>query len=258
FEEGTIERLMSHYVNVLGELVEAGERPIFEFSLLSDQEREQIIVEWNQTGRSYPEDRCIHELFEEQVQSTSDAVALIHKDQQLTYAELNRRANQLAGYLKELGVGPESLVGICVERSIEMVVGLMGILKAGGAYTPLDPGYPKQRLDHMMADSGVRILLTQRHLAQELAQSGITTIEIDGDWGLIASHSPNNPSNGVKAENLAYVIYTSGSTGRPKGIMIRHRNVVNFFAGMDDRIHKGCGDTLLAVTSISFDISAQE
>src|SRR5439155_10153737 len=169
-------------------------------------------VEWKETKRNYP-DKRIHELFEEQVERTPDATAVVFEDQQLNYRELNKRANQLAHYLRKLGVGPEVLVGICMERSLEMIIGLLGILKAGGAYVPLDPDYPKERLAFMLEDIHAPVLLTQQRLVDSLPEYNARVVCVDRDWKEIAQETEESPENKVTAENLAYVIYTSGSTG---------------------------------------------
>jgi len=226
--------------------------------MLTAKEREQLLVEWNETRREYPRERCIHELFEKQVELTPEAVAVVYEEQELSYRELNRRANQLAHYLRGLGVGPEVLVGICVERSLEMVVGLLGILKAGGAYVPLDPEYPQERLSFMLEDAEIRILLTQERLGVLLASRGVRVVRLDTEWEFIAREREINVESGVMGTNLAYLIYTSGSTGKPKGVMVCHANVINFFTGMDGRIGDEAPGTWLAVTSISFDISVLE
>jgi len=190
---------------------------------LTDAQRHKLLVEWNNTAREYPQDKCIHQLFEEQVQQTPDAIAVVFEGEQLTYLELNEKANQLAHYLQELAVGPEVLVGICLERSIEMIVGLLGILKAGGAYVPLDPAYPFERLGFMLEDSCVPVLLTQSKLVEKIPPHSACVICLDSNWGEIAFHSKEKPSSSVTPNNLAYVIYTSGSTGKPKGVLLAHR-----------------------------------
>src|SRR6185369_15503372 len=173
----------------------------------------------------YPKDKCIHQLFEEQVERTPDAIALEFEDQQITYRELNRRANQLAHYLITLGIGPETLVGICVDRSVEMVVGLLGILKAGGAYVPLDPAYPEERLAFMLEDAQVPVLLTQERLVAGPSAHETRVVCLDSGWGAIARESEENPISSTMPENLAYVIYTSGSTGQPKGVLVSHGSI---------------------------------
>ena len=187
-------------------------------------------MRFNNTEADFSWNWCIHELFEAQVERTPEASAVIssiirspecdEKKEQLTYRELNQRANQVAHYLQELGVGPEVLVGICMERSLEMIVGLLGILKAGGAYVPLDLEYPQERLAFMLADSQVAVLLTQAHLLTRLPECRAKVVCLDSEWDFIAQQSQQKPVSGVSPENLAYVIYTSGSTGQPKGVMI--------------------------------------
>jgi natural product biosynthesis luciferase-like monooxygenase protein len=258
FDQNTIERISNHFSAMLQSIAENPDRRVSELEMLTDGERRQLLVEWNDTALQLDTTRCIHQLFEAQVDETPDAVALVFEDDELTYRELNERANRLAHYLSGLGVGAESLVGICVERSAEMVTGLLGILKAGAAYVPIDPTYPRERIAYTLTDAGVSVLLTQESLRAVLPQHEARLICLDSDWPEIAQERADNPEALIKASNLAYVIYTSGSTGKPKGVMIEHRSVVNFFAGMDGRVGCGPQDTMLAVTSISFDISVLE
>ena len=232
FHAATIEGMAGHFQTLLEGIVANPEQRIAELPLLSAQERSQLLIEWNDTEVDYRNDKCIHTLFEEQVEKTRDKVALISETGQLTYGELNQRANQLAHHLKRRGVGPEVLVGICVERSLEMVVGLLAILKAGGAYVPLDPSYPEERISFMLADSRARLLLTQQHLRGSLATWGGQTICLDSEWQEIARDSGENPADAASAENSAYVLYTSGSTGQPKGVVSAHRGSVNRFEWM--------------------------
>jgi len=184
-------------------------------------------VEWNATQALFPQNVCIHELFEAQVERTPDGIAVVFEDQHLTYRGLNTRANQLARHLQRLGVGPEVLVGLCVERSLDLVVGLLGVLKAGGAYVPLDPSYPPDRLAFMLADSQAPVLLTQERPLGDIPSSGMPVVCLDTDWVVIAQESAENPVSAVQVDNLAYVIYTSGSTGTPKGVQVAHRGVGN-------------------------------
>ncbi|HEV2148332.1 MAG TPA: amino acid adenylation domain-containing protein [Longimicrobiaceae bacterium] len=255
FDAATIERLLGHYGELLrGVLADPG-APAGEVALLPAGERAQVLEGFNDTARSYPRESCVHQLFEAQAARTPDAVALVCGDERLRYAELERRANRLAHRLRALGVGPEVRVGICVERSVEMVVGLLGILKAGGAYLPLDPEYPAPRLAFMARDAGIRVLVTQDRLRGLLpGEHAEVCLDARPDAAL---HPDTAPSSGVAPENVAYVIYTSGSTGTPKGVMVPHRTVANFFAAMDGSIGEARG-TWLAVTSISFDISVLE
>ncbi|HJR80154.1 MAG TPA: amino acid adenylation domain-containing protein [Anaerolineales bacterium] len=216
----------------------------------------QLRVEGNEAQTDTPPDKCVHHLFEEQVERSPDTIAAVFGDEQLTYRELNRRANQLAHHLQTLGVGPEVLVGICVERSLEMVVGLLGILKAGGAYLPLDPHYPPERLAMMLTDAQPLVLLSQTHLLDTLPSTSAKIITLDKDWA--TDQSLTNPTSTIKPDNLAYVIYTSGSTGRPKGVQIIHQALTNFLTSMQQRPGLTNQDVLLAVTTFSFDIAALE
>jgi len=257
FDGSTIERMAGHFQNLLSAIVANPQQAVGELPLLSAAERHQLLVEWNETECEYPTDKCIHQLFEAQVEKTPDAIAVVFETEQLTYQQLNQRANQLAHHLQSLGVGPEVLVGICVERSLEMVVGLLGILKAGGAYIPLDPNYPSERLTHTIADAGIEILLTtSRDKLQSEHQ--IREVYLDADWLTIALESEDNPICEVTPENQAYVLYTSGSTGKPKGVQICHRSVVNFLYSMRQEPGLTASDVILAVTIISFDIAALE
>ena len=206
-----------------------------------------------------PQDLCVHQLFEQQVEQTPDFVALAFGgDEVLTYTELNRRANQLAHHLQHLGVGPEVLVGICLERSNEMVVGLLAVLKAGGAYVPLDPAYPETRLAWILADAQPAVVLTQQRFLAHLPDRGQLTLCFERMWETLATESRANLVNTTQVGHTAYVIYTSGSTGTPKGVMISHQNVVNFFCGMDEHFGRTAPGVWMAVTSISFDISVLE
>src|SRR6266542_2869461 len=201
FEAETIERLIGHYKNVMGAIAENRERPISEISLLNEQERKQIVVEWNRTGKPYPKDRCVHELIAEQAERTPERIALIGERRQVSYRDLDRRANQLGHYLQRLGVGPDVLVGVCLERSAEMVVALMGVLKAGGAYLPLDPGYPLERLSYMLEDAGVGIALTEQGLEERLPAYWGQTVCLDLEWERISEESEGEPESEVTAEN---------------------------------------------------------
>ncbi|WP_445300994.1 amino acid adenylation domain-containing protein [Microcoleus sp. C2D2] len=257
FDAVTIRRMAGHFLTLLEGIAANPERRIEELPLLGEKERHQLLVEWNDTRADYPGDRCIHQLFEAQVERTPDAIAVVFEDQQITYRELNERADQLAHYLQQLGVKPEVLVGICVERSLEMVVGLLAILKAGGAYVPFDPGYPPERLAFMLKDAAIPILLTQKRLLETLPENSARVACLDADWEAISSSTA--PAAGLQnSANLAYVIYTSGSTGKPKGVQISHAAVVNFLTSMGQQLAIADRDIWLAVTSLSFDIAALE
>jgi natural product biosynthesis luciferase-like monooxygenase protein len=239
--------------------IEHPEQPLAQLPLLGVAEYRRMLTDWNQTATPYPSDRCIHALFEAQVERTPDAIAVAFADRQLTYRELNEQANRLARYLQLQGVGPEVLVGLYLERSLELMVALLGIHKAGGAYVPLDPDFPRDRIAFMVQDSKVSAIVTQQNLVPNLAvEETVRMIAIDTLAAEIAQQPSTNPESGVQPENLSYIIYTSGSTGLPKGVMIEHRNVVNFFTGMDRVIDHETGRVWLAVTSLSFDISVLE
>ena len=227
-------------------------------TLLTEAERHQLLVEWNNTLVDYPLDKCIHQLFEEQVRRSPDAIAVILEGEQLTYRELNQQANTIAHHLRSLGVEPEVLVGICVERSIEMIVGILGILKAGGAYVPLDPAYPFERLSFMLEDSSVPVLLTQSKLIEKLPPHSARVVYLDKDREEIVQQSKENPSSRVTPDNLAYVIYTSGSTGRPKGVCCCHTGVVNLYTDFQSKQPLSVRDRCSLWTAISFDVSVYE
>ena len=225
FDSATITRMLAHFETLLEGIVANSGQRLADLPLLSEGDRHQMLVQWNNTQAEYPKHLCIHQLFEAQVEQTPEAVAVRFVDQQFTYQELNNHSNQLAHYLKTLGVGPDVLVGICMERSWEMMVGLLGILKAGGAYVPLDPTYPQERLNWMLADSQVSLLLTQQRLAHLRLQ--VPQICLDMDLDTITQQNQANPVSGVTAAHLVYIIYTSGSTGKPKGVPVEHGNLLN-------------------------------
>ncbi|MCB0090805.1 MAG: AMP-binding protein, partial [Caldilineaceae bacterium] len=227
FEPTAIERMAGHLETLVASIVATPNQTIGDLPMLTARERRQILVDWNDTKSDYPADKLLHQLFEEQVERTPHKIAVVFEGAELTYRELNARANQLAHYLQHLGVRPETLVGICVERSLEMIVGLLGILKAGGAYVPLDPNYPTERLAFMLQDANVPLLLSQTHLRDSLPKTLAEIVCLDGDWDSIAHYPANNPTHRANPHNLAYVIYTSGSTGKPKGVPINHRGVTN-------------------------------
>jgi amino acid adenylation domain-containing protein len=261
FDATTITRIGEHFQTLLQAIVANQEMRISELPLLSPAQRHQLLVEWNDTQVDYPHDLCIHELFAEQVERNPDAVAVAFEEQQLTYDELNCRANQLAHCLRSLGVGADVLVGICVERSWEMIVGLLGILKAGGAYVPLDPDYPQERLSFMLADTQIKVLLTQQNLVEKLQKHQVKLVCLDTDSPVIAQCSQDNaiapPIADVQATNLAYVIYTSGSTGQPKGVEVVHRGVNRLLFGVN-YVHLDETQRFLQIAPISFDASTFE
>jgi amino acid adenylation domain-containing protein len=257
FDPATIERMVGHFQTVLEGVVAKPGQPISELPLLTGRERHQLLVEWNDTKTEYPKGECIHELFEEQAVRTPGAIAVVFDEKVLTYQELNHRANQLAHYLCKLGVGPDVLVGICMERSMEMIVGLLGILKAGGAYVPLDPAYPKERLGFMLEDAQVGIVLTEVASLTSLLPTSARVICLERDWEEVGREPQDNPVNQSTADSLAYVIYTSGSTGVPKGVEVRHRGVVRLLFGVDCVRLDGTR-TLLHMAPISFDAATFE
>jgi amino acid adenylation domain-containing protein len=262
FEESTLRRMVDHWQTLLTQVVARPDDRIADLEILTDDERRQLLFEFNDTQVDFPQkDLLLHALFEEQAERTPASTAVVFENESLTYRELNARANQLAHYLQGKGVGPDTLVGVCLERSLNVVVALLGVLKAGGAYVPLDPSYPPDRLQFIAEDSGLAILLTQESLREAWAHSRAELVCLDRDWSEIAASGAANAANAVSAvepKHLAYVIYTSGSTGRPKGVQITHRNVVNLVLAMQATPGISAGDTLLAVTTISFDIAGLE
>ena len=260
-EEGWMKRLGQYFVRACEQMLEHLEEPHQGEKLLGAEELEQMLVQWNGTEVEYRRDVCLQELFEEQVKRDGEAEAVVYEGERVSYQELNRRGNQVAHYLREQGVKADTLVGLCVERSVEMVVGILGILKAGGAYVPLDPGYPQERLEYMLEDSRPAVVLTQSWVEEKLGNSSVPRLRLDAEQQKLEQYADTNPERGavgLTANHLAYVIYTSGSTGKPKGVMIAHCNVTNFFQGMNGAITCTECDTLLAVTGFSFDISVLE
>jgi amino acid adenylation domain-containing protein len=258
FDPQTISRFIENFKTLLEGAIEHRDLRISDLPLLRERERKQILVEWNATEAEYPRDKCVHQLFEEQVERSPEAVALVFGEERLTYEDLNSRANQVARHLQGLGVGPDDLVGICMERSMDMVVGILGILKAGGAYVPLDPEYPKDRLAFMLQDAGASVLLTQRSLDAVLPAHEAKTIRLDEDGALISECSKENPNNPSSSKNLSHVIYTSGSTGKPKGVAIEHRSVVALLSWAKAFFDPGDFAGVLASTSFCFDLSVFE
>jgi amino acid adenylation domain-containing protein len=255
FRAQDIERLAGQFQTLLESVTGNPEAVIGELAIVPKAERRRLLIELNDTRTDYPGDKCFHQLFEEQAQRTPDSVAVVCKGSTLSYAELNARANQLAHRLRSLGVGPETPVGICMQRCPEMVVGLLGIFKAGGAYVPLDPGYPRERLFFMLADAQPRVLLTQERVAAGVPEHGATVVCLEPGWNVIAGESEENPVAVTTPENLAYVIYTSGSTGTPKGILIPHRGLVNYlvWCAKAYAVDKGRGAPVHS--SICFDLT---
>jgi amino acid adenylation domain-containing protein/FkbH-like protein len=255
FAKETIERMTGHLLMILEQISGNSDIKLSEIELMTEKEKYQILYEFNNTKSEYPKDKTIHELFEEQVAKTPDNVAAVYEDQRLTYWELNQKVNQLARMLREKGVGPDKIVGIMVERSLEMIIGIMAILKAGGAYLPIDPEYPGERIKYMLMDSETKILLTQSELISKVGFDG-TVLDVN-DRRFFRGSGAELPKVNT-ARDLAYIIYTSGSTGQPKGVMIEHRAVHNFIQGLMERIDFAAAKTILALTTISFDIFGLE
>jgi len=258
FDMDTITRMTGHFQTLLEAIASDPDQRISDMPLLTGTEQHQMLVEWNDTKKDYPRNKCIHQLFEVQAEQTPDAIAVTFEDEKLTYSELNCRANQLAHHLQDLGVGPEVLVGICLERSLEMVIGLLGILKAGGAYVPLDPDHPRKRLAFMLKDTNAPILLTQKQLTEKLPAHESRVLFLDSDLTGTAEGNEENPVSETAGNNWVYVIYTSGSTGKPKGIPISHNALSNFLYSMQQQPGLTKQEILLAVTALSFDPAAFE
>jgi amino acid adenylation domain-containing protein len=258
FDATTIQRMTRNFRALLESVVSDADQPISATALLSKAERQHLLSEWNDTATAFSGERCVHKLFAEQAAAAPDRIALSTGEEQLSYRELNEGANQLARYLQRLGVGEESLVGLVVERSPEMLIGLLGVLKAGAAYLPLDPDYPQSRLSFMIEDAQVKVLLTQSHLVERVAIGPAKVVCLDRDWAVIGREERAELSVNVAAEQLAYSIYTSGSTGGPKGVMISHGALTNFLHSMAQQPGLTASDQLLAVTTLSFDIAGLE
>ncbi len=258
FSEPSIRRLAGHLQVLLAEMLRDMQSVARRLPLLTREEQEQMLVEWNQTEIDYPDDKCLHELFEEQVAGSPDAIAVVHDDEVLTYSDLNVRANRLAHFLRKGGAGPGKLVAISLQRGFQMPIAMMAVAKSGAAYVPLDPDYPSDRLAFMLDDTEAAILVTESALAGKFAAFPGRIVEIDTDWPEVESMPASNPESGVGPMDLAYVIYTSGSTGRPKGAVLNHQGRVNNFADFNRRYDIGTGDRLLALASISFDMSVYD
>ncbi|PYS97534.1 MAG: non-ribosomal peptide synthetase, partial [Acidobacteria bacterium] len=254
FDSATIERMAGHFKQLLETAVSNPDEQVSRLQILTEAEREQILFEWNDTQAEYETARCIHELFERQAQRTPEAVALVSKDERLSYRELNERANKLAHHLRGLGAGSETLVGILFARSVETVVAILGVLKSGGGYLPLDPKQPPERISFMLADAGVRLLLTREPLPAEMPRQKIQIICLDKEWHAIAKESAENPEGGVLADNPAYLVYTSGSTGRPKGVLVSHRNLIHSTLARVS-YYKESVNSFLLISPFAFDSS---
>ena len=258
FDASSVKQMISHFQTLLEGIVANPGRPLSQLSLLSQAERHQLLFEWNNTQTEYPKIQSIQQLFELQVDRTPEAVAVVVENQPLTYTELNQRANQLAHYLQTQGVGPEMLIGVCLDRSLEMVVALLGILKAGAAYLVLDPTYPRQRLAFMLEETQVSWLLNHHHLAEDLVGPDVSVIHLDADGSLIQQQSTENLDAENLLENLAYVIYTSGSTGNPKGVMVTHNNLINYVQALGPALGILTSDRYLHTASFAFSSSVRQ
>ena len=258
YEEVSMSRVLNYYERMLNAAIAHIDKPVSETEILTAAELRQVVEEWNQTETYYPTEKVIHQLIEEQANKTPDAIALVDSQEEMSYSELNRRANQLAHYLRWLGVGPESLVGICLERCPEMVVSILAVLKAGGAYVPLDPSYPRQRVMYMLEDSGAKVVLSKLVHRELLEAAGISQIYVDERWVDICRQSCDDPQSRSNSENIAYVIYTSGSTGLPKGAMNRHTSLVNRLLWMQQEYQVCEMDRVFHKTPFSFDVSVWE
>ncbi len=262
FDEATVTRILGHLQTLLEGMLIDSQEVLSELPLLTSEEQQQLLVEWNKTNCEYS-NLCIHQLFEAQAEKIPDKIAVVFESQQLTYKELNQKANQLARYLQSLGVTRETRVGICLERSEKMAIALLGILKAGGTYIPLDPAFPQERLRFMVEDSGVNFLVIEsvktRYIVETRYIASLqNVINLDNDWELIEKQSCENLPPQATSENLAYIIYTSGSTGKPKGVQIMHKSLVNCLESMQEKPGLLESDVLLSVTTLSFDIAALE
>ena len=258
FNQDTIIRMLGHFKTLLESIADDPDNSISTLPILTKVEQDQMLFEWNSTKTDFLHNKCIHQLFEMQVEKSPDTVAVVYEDDQLTYRELNEQSNQLAHYLRKQGVGPDVLVGICIERSIELIVSLLGILKAGGAYIPLDPSYPEERIKFMIDDSNSGILLTTNNLLKYLPENNIKKICLDNEWNLISEYGTENISNLTNTDSLAYIIYTSGSKGVPKGVAIEHKSVVNQMYWRQDQFELNRNDVILQKASYSFDVSVWE
>ncbi|GAB0072626.1 hypothetical protein IBA8403_32190 [Pseudomonas syringae] len=259
FDESTLQRYMGYFQRLLEAMIADDRQLLEQVPLLDKAERQHLLVDLNATDVPYPQDCTIHQLFEEKVQVQPDAIAVVHEAQRLSYAELNRQANRLAHHLIGLGIGPDDRVAICVERGVEMMVGLLGVLKAGAAYVPLDPAYPAERLAYMITDSQPAALLTQRDLRKRLPTLTLPLVLLDGDQRATFTERDDNPVvEALSVRNLAYVIYTSGSTGNPKGVMIEHRGLVNYSVDAARLFGLAPTDTVLQQNTLNFDLSVEE
>ena len=257
FNRESIERMVTHFLKILEEITNNPGQLISEISLLTEAEEVTILRTWNDTFEKRSLEAPVHALFEDQVQERPDSLAILFEDMEITYFELNQKANQLGHYLRSLGVGPEKLVGISLNRSMEMIISMLGVLKAGGGFVPIDPNYPEERISFMVEDSGINVLISSSDISIPVKDK-IRLVNVDSDWLLIDEHEPENIDIPISPENLAYVIYTSGSTGRPKGVMLRHRGLNNLNHAQSQKWSIGSHSRVLQFASMSFDASLSE
>ena len=258
FDETTISRMRAHFQTLLESIVANPEQRIANLPYLSEQERDHLLVECNNTQVDYPQDLCIHQLFELHAEQTPDAVALVFGDERVTYGELNLRSNQLARYLQKIGVGAEVLVGLCVDRSLDLIVGMLAILKAGGAYLILEPSYPAERSSFLLKDAQLSVVLTQQQWVENLRSPNLQIVCLDTDWEMISQEIADNPTSAATAENLVYAIYTSGSTGKPKGVEIEHGSLLNLVFWHQREFGVSAGDRATQIAAIGFDACGWE
>ncbi|MCD6374756.1 MAG: AMP-binding protein, partial [Caldisericaceae bacterium] len=258
FTSETIERLHDHFQRVIQQLVVNPDQLLGQIELTSEQEVQQLLIDWNGPQKPFPQDKTIQQLVEEQVAKQPQAIAVDFQDQTLTYQQLNQKANQLAHFLRQKGVKPETIVGISLNRSLETVIAALAVLKSGGAYLPIDPEYPKERIDYMIEDSGIRLLITEDGLVEQFAHQNLELIRLWQDKAQIEQQSTENPANINDPQHLAFIIYTSGSTGKPKGVMLQHRSSVNFLQNMYTDFNLGPGKSMLQIASFSFDAASSE
>ncbi|WP_375443148.1 amino acid adenylation domain-containing protein [uncultured Nostoc sp.] len=258
FDDATITRMLGHFQILLEGIVANPEDRIAHLPLLSESELHQLLVEWNNTHANYPQDKCIHQLIESVAEQNGEATALVFGDEQLSYKELNIRSNKLAHYLKKLGVKSEVLVGLCVERSFNMIIGMLGIVKAGGAYVPLDPSYPSERLNFILEDAQVSVLLTHERWLERLKNYNSQIICLDKDWEILSQEIEDNLTSKLTVDNLAYIIYTSGSTGKPKGVKIEHRGLLNLIFWHQKAFAVSLLDRATQISGVAFDACGWE
>mgnify|MGYP001794468810 CR=1 FL=1 len=254
YQSENIKDLSSWFLTLLEDAIDNSENTLSHLKVLNELQLQQVLVDFNQTQTEYPSDKCIHQLFEAQANQTPNNIAVVFEDQQLTYAELNTKANQLACYLQELGIANDQVVGIYLERSLEFIISLLAILKAGGAYLPLDPALPKESLAFRLEDAEVSVLLSQRGLIEKLPDCGTKLVDLDSQWEIITKTNRASPVNKTETDNLAYVIFTSGSTGKPKGVAVEHRQLLNYVCAIAEKLSFSACKSIATVSTFSADL----